>query len=380
MRTDGDGFSLTILDPDNHDPNSWDEKDSWRASAFVGGSPTWDDTGILPDPGSVVINELLAHSHLGSDWIELYNSTNEPINIGGWFLSDNDSNMMKFEIAEGTIIEPDTYEVFYETTHFEQVSTDPGRLIPFALSENGEEIYLSSASGGVLTGYQEFEDFGASQRDVSFGRHYKSSTGNFNFVSMSQKTPGQANAYTKVGPIVISEIMYHPEPDGDAEFIELYNTTDTAVDLYDNGENVGWKLFDSGGIDYNFPSGVSVPAHGYLLLVKNITAFNSTYTGVPVSVDVFEWGSGGLDNGGEKLQLSMPGDVDEFDTRYYIRIDRVNYSDGSHPENCPGGIDLWPTGPDTGDYSLTRTNTNLYGNDPNSWHQAVPSPGKLSAE
>jgi hypothetical protein len=61
--TDGQGFSLTIVNPANPDINSWGEKDSWRASAFYGGSPGWYDTGIVPEPGSVVINEVLAHSH-----------------------------------------------------------------------------------------------------------------------------------------------------------------------------------------------------------------------------------------------------------------------------------------------------------------------------
>ena len=42
--TDGDGFSLTIINPANPDPNSWDDKDSWRASASIGGSPGWDDS------------------------------------------------------------------------------------------------------------------------------------------------------------------------------------------------------------------------------------------------------------------------------------------------------------------------------------------------
>ncbi|MCK4294627.1 MAG: lamin tail domain-containing protein, partial [Planctomycetes bacterium] len=60
--TDGEGFSLTIIDPANGDPNSWGEKDSWRASAYSGGSPGSDDSGIIPNPGDVVINELLAHS------------------------------------------------------------------------------------------------------------------------------------------------------------------------------------------------------------------------------------------------------------------------------------------------------------------------------
>ena len=43
--TDGEGFSLTIKDPTNQDPNSWNQKDSWRASSYSGGSPGRDDTG-----------------------------------------------------------------------------------------------------------------------------------------------------------------------------------------------------------------------------------------------------------------------------------------------------------------------------------------------
>ncbi len=33
--TDGQGFSLTIVNPANPDTNSWGEKDAWRASAFL---------------------------------------------------------------------------------------------------------------------------------------------------------------------------------------------------------------------------------------------------------------------------------------------------------------------------------------------------------
>jgi hypothetical protein len=46
--TDGDGFSLTIVDTTNPDPNSWGVKDSWRASEYPGGSPGTDDGDIVP--------------------------------------------------------------------------------------------------------------------------------------------------------------------------------------------------------------------------------------------------------------------------------------------------------------------------------------------
>ncbi|MHC4734548.1 MAG: lamin tail domain-containing protein, partial [Planctomycetota bacterium] len=124
----------------------WSRKDSWRASVYRNGSPGWDDSGILPNPGSVVINEVMSHSNAGPDWIELYNTSDEAINIGGWFLSDNDRdepNLMKYRIPDGTTIDPNSYLVFYGDTNFNK-SVDPCCLIPFALSENGEEACLSS--------------------------------------------------------------------------------------------------------------------------------------------------------------------------------------------------------------------------------------------
>ncbi|GAH75931.1 unnamed protein product, partial [marine sediment metagenome] len=90
---------------------------------------------------------------------------------------------------------------------------------------------------------------------------------------------------------------------------------------------------------------------------------------------------GRLNNAGERVEISMPGDVDASGTRYYIRVDRVNYSDGSHPEDCPGGVDRWPTEADgNGEYgeSLTRKVPADYGNDPDNWKAASPSPGSSS--
>ncbi|UCE98886.1 MAG: lamin tail domain-containing protein, partial [Planctomycetota bacterium] len=85
---------------------------------------------------TVVINEVLAHSHSGApDWIELYNTTDANIDIGGWFLSDSSANRTKYRIADGTIIGPNDYIVFYENTGFND-PCDANCLAPFALSEN----------------------------------------------------------------------------------------------------------------------------------------------------------------------------------------------------------------------------------------------------
>jgi len=383
--TDGDGFSLTIIDPANTDTDSWSAKDSWRASAYAGGSPGQDDSGIIPNPGAVVINELLANSPAGApDWIELYNTTETSIDIGGWFLSDSGSNpsaalgtgLTKYEIADGTTIAAYGYIVFYDNTHFGNAN-DPGRHTAFALSGDGETVYLTSAQDSVLTGYRQSEDFGASQTGVSFGRYYKSSTDNFNFVAMSENTPGLANAYPKVGPIVISEIMYNPASGNqDEEYIELHNISSEPITLYDNDKQAPWKFTD--GIEYEFPADVpvTISAGGYLLLVKDLSVFALTYIDTAAGVQVQGPYDGQLSNNGEKVELSMPGELDGDGNRYYIRLDLVSYSDGSHPQDCPGGVDLWPIEADGGGSSLGRRVAEEYGNDVANWQAVSPSPGE----
>ncbi len=618
--TDGDGYSLTIINPANADVNSWDEKDSWRPSAYINGSPGWDDSGIVPNPGDIVINEIMSHSHGGDpDWIEIYNNSAGSIDIGGWYLSDDESNIAKYEFGTGTVIDGNSYLVVSEDVNFGASASDPGKHIPFALSENGEVVcltsamdansdpnsaascighwkmndntvntdvlddsgndyngsfndasgnpstsahnivgkingaldfdgiddyvvvpddvnldipgaltlafwtkYTSSSSGwiiskgttggaygywaavnagqirfgdnagfktttastyndgawhfvvcvydggssfdslkiyvdnveqtttqagsfsgfdatneplvlgghfdsgsihigrffagsidnvmvvdealtqeeisylynsgngtettpsldinSVLTGYRQKEDFGASETGISFGRYYKSSTNNFNFVAMEYDTPELANAYPKVGPIVINEIMYNPDwPDGGSyendqyEYIELYNNSSGPVTLYDYAQGEPWKFTD--GIDYTFPASpneVTIAAGESILVVKNLAAFSWRYT-VP-SGKVFGPYDGKLSNGGEKVQLGKPGDEDGG-IRYYIRVDRVDYSDGLHPQDNPGNVDLWPTGPDGNGSSLDLIDADLYGNDPNNWQAATPTPG-----
>lgn len=146
--TDGGGYSLNILDATAGDTSVWGLKEGWRASTFTGGSPGTADAGLIPNPGSVVINEVLAHSHsTAPDWIELHNPTGAAINIGGWFLSDTGLDLLKYEIAAGTSIAAGGYIVFYQDVHFGNAG-DPGANTPFALSENGETVYLSSGLGG----------------------------------------------------------------------------------------------------------------------------------------------------------------------------------------------------------------------------------------
>jgi len=325
----------------------------------------------------IVINEVLAHAHAeASDWIELYNTSGLPVSIGGWFLSDNKNDLKKYEIAAGTTIGPHEYLVFYEIIHFGN-PLDPGLRKPFALSENGDAVYLCSGDDPVFPGYVIEQSFGASETSYPFGR-YLTSLGTYDFATMSEPTPGAANAYPRLGPVVVNEIMYHPAGNADAEYVELLNISGGSVTLFDSLATEPWRLTDNSAVDFRFPTDppVTLRAGESILLVKNAAAMQPYK--VLAAVRLFAWGSGRLDNGHAKLQLLKPGDVDERGTRYWIEVDRVDYSDGSHSQGFPNGMDPWPIQADGFGFSLSRQFPTRYGNDPNNWQATLPTPGSVN--
>src|SRR6185369_419774 len=172
----------------------------------------------------VVINEALTHTDPPQlDSIELYNPSASPASIGGWFLSDDRDKPSKYRIKADTVIPAGEYVVFTETQFTNNGANS------FSLSSLGDQVYLSSGDGTNLTGYQHGFQFGPQINGVTFGR-YVSSDGLEHFVTEKQNTLGGANAGPKVGPVVISEIMYAPppfgpDPDTVDEYIELRNVS-----------------------------------------------------------------------------------------------------------------------------------------------------------
>jgi hypothetical protein len=315
------------------------------------------------------------------DWIELHNTTASPVNIGGWFLSDSPDDLRKYQIAAGTSIPAGGFAVFTQTANFGIAASDPGKITGFGLSELGESVFLSSGSGGSLSGgYSVSEDFGASTREVTFGRHTKSTMSGYDvdFTAMASMTMGAANSgplvpdvVMLVPDVVMKEIMYNPSQDYDevAEYIELFNRSGTTVDLFDtaNPSNT-WKF--TKGIDYTFPPGVSIPSGGHILVVRTDPDIFRHVHGIPPEREIYGPYTDALGNDGEKIELSMPGDPEPVFVPY-IRVEQVNYSDGSHPV----GNDPWPADADgTIGYSLHRNTADAYGNDVANWQAAVASP------
>ena len=134
-------------------------------------APTWGGTGAAELPASdrgVVIDEVLSNpfsSDASGDQIELYNSTNTPIDVAGWYLSDSTGTPQKYRINSvngtiNTVIPAHGFLVLTELENFGNPG-NPGTMIPFGFSRSGEKAVLSSATAEGLTGYQDTESFGA---------------------------------------------------------------------------------------------------------------------------------------------------------------------------------------------------------------------------
>ena len=353
VTADGLDFSLVPIDP-NSNPD-YDDAHNWRPSSGLGGSPGADDPPFTVP--TVFINEVLTHTETGVDFIELFNPTTNVVDIGGWFLTDDPTVPKKYRIADGTSLAPLSYIVFDET----DFNPTPGTNNSFSLNAHGDDVYLFSGDVSTnLTGYDHGFSFDAAADGETFGR-YIISTGEAQFTAQMTPTPGAANAGPRIGPVVINEIHYNPVfPQ--LEFIELKNISSNAVPLFDAALPTNtWRL---NGLGYTFPTNLTLPPGGFLLLAPTNESVFTNYYLVPAGVQFPRPYSGNLQDSGERLELQRP-DTTGTNGVGYVTIDAVRYND-----RAP-----WSPAADGSGPSLQKRISTLYGNDPVNWTAAVPSPG-----
>jgi hypothetical protein len=129
----------------------------------------------------VVINEFLADNANGitdqdgdhSDWIELKNTDAAPVDITGWYLTDNATNLTKWQLPS-TVLAAGQHLVIFASSKNRAVAGQELHT-NFALSKNGEYLGLVMANGTTVA-----SDFGAAFpeqfEDVSYGVGASTST------------------------------------------------------------------------------------------------------------------------------------------------------------------------------------------------------------
>lgn len=348
-RANGRGSSLELRDPEGVPADPVERETflaqgrNWRSSGLYQGSP-----GRL-DPGerTLVISEVLAHTDAGEDWVEIQNLGTEAADLTGLFLSDHYDQPTRYAFPEDTTIPAGSF------------LTLGAAELGFGFSELGSDILLLEAAGTNVLRFIDTVDFPAVEREEPFGRYLRSDGGT-DFTELSVGTPDDANDGPRVGPVVFSEIMYHPAIDK-AEYVEIVNPTATAVPLFDPAHPANtWVL--SGAVDFVFPPAQEIPAGGRIVVCAAEPAtFRGKY-GVSGTVPVYGPWSGALNNAGESVKLRRPGDPEFDGTVPYYRVDRVNYEP----------LAPWPEAADAGNISLERVAMTAYGNDPSSWQASKP--------
>jgi hypothetical protein len=306
IAADGAGHSLVLTRP------SYGERDprAWAASDTIDGSPGKADPFSADPLSAVVINEFLAHTDPPlEDFIELYNHSNQEVDLSGAYLTD-ESDTNKFRITNGTTIAPRGFLAFKQTA------------LGFALSADGERIYFVNPS---QTRVIDAIEFGGQANGVSSGR---SPDGSPMISPLATRTEGTANGVIKRSDIVINEIMYNPiSGKDDDEYVELYNRGTAAVNIG------GWRFTD--GINFTFPDNTTIASNGYLVVARNLTNLLARYANLNAGNSVGDFG-GGLANGGERIALAFPDYSVSTNTNtmvittnvFYVDVNEVTYGDG----------------------------------------------------
>ncbi len=191
----------------------------------------------MPAKSQVLINEFLASNSTNiedpdfedySDWLELYNSGKDSVDLGGFFLTDNIDDTEKWQIPDGTIIPAGGFLLIWTDGNDVDLHT------PFRLSADGEVIALISSQKVLL----DSVSFGIQKTDVSFGR---TSDGGSSWGYFEQPTPDSSNTTQSFSGITYNRPRF-------SQWGGMYSSSLSVELLNDMGGDIRYTLDGSAPI------------------------------------------------------------------------------------------------------------------------------------
>lgn len=343
-RTERADFTIAIAD-ETADPMQWGDPNLWRLSERPGGSPGRADRAPLADD-VVVINEIMTNrSADNNDWIELHNTTDEPIDVSGWFLGDDtDGNpaYFRFVIPSGTIIAPQGYVTFNRIPDF-----------GFGLSSYGETLHLTAADEQGPLGYGQSIRFSGSSLDRSFGR-WVTPDGEAIMVPLKTPTFGAENSEPLESPVIMTEIMHDPAFMQD-RFVELQNISSRSVRVTMNDVDLMLEprqialIVDIDPEDYrrkyNVDERVSIVSSRNITTASNLELFEVVTGSRTVLIDSFTSDTFAVPAAGASAERQLPEAGYGASPTSWRVTDRL----GGTPGVVPGSPSLFVPGDINGD-------------------------------
>lgn len=162
----------------------------------------------LPVVGDLVINELMASNVAAvadqdgefDDWVELYNSGSTDISLDGYFLSDSENNLGKWQFPNVSIPASGYLVVWLDGHDGLQTGLHTG----YKLSADGEELFLSTPNLYVVDAIF----YGALSTDMAFARM---PNGSGSFVTQAH-THNDNNENSSAIAEMFSEVKIYPNP------------------------------------------------------------------------------------------------------------------------------------------------------------------------
>ncbi len=195
----------------------------------------------------IVINEFsaLSDSTAGvadfdgeyNDWIELYNNSNQTVDLTYYYLSDAENNPIKWSFPIGTTIDPGEYSIVWADGQEQQT----GLHCNFFLKSEGESLKLSHLDGTVI----DSVTFPLQLLNMTYAR-VPNATGNFTY---KVETFGGNNGTTGIEQIETNNYRVYPNPTHHLLNIELNdftNRTEVEISIYSvSGQLVMQDYFTS---------------------------------------------------------------------------------------------------------------------------------------
>ena len=215
------------------------------------------------------------------DWVELYNSLDEPMNLNGVGLSDR-NDRIKFLFPDVTLAARGRVIVFCDSVNRD----DPRGTFhaKFKLSSLGDSVYLFDASGTAIDivavptlnadeSYIRL-DSGDWAKTEEFSPNYPNTTeGHDTYIAQYTVEPNV---------LMINEVMPIPrsglrdEDDELSDWVELYNAGDKNISL----KNFALSDDETKPLKWTFPEDAVIPANGYYIVFcsgKNKVEENTRY-------------------------------------------------------------------------------------------------------
>lgn len=230
--------------------------------------------------GLVLINEAMA-SNAGVipapdggfyDWVELYNPSEETLDLEGWGLSDQANVAAKWTFGGGTSLAPGEYLLIY-CSDLDQNDPAKGALhTNFKLKAGQDTLVLSDSTGKTvdvlpLLTVTSGHSLGREAQNIEEWQDYEKPTPGYENSAAGRAAYEKSMDASSIG-LIISEVQASnqitlPIADGTyPDWVEIYNPTNAAIDLS------GFGLSDDREkpMRWTFPAGTSIGAGEYLIV------------------------------------------------------------------------------------------------------------------